>query len=297
MKQKIIDIHHHVFPPDFTIHKWSMEEDMEAMDQLGITGVLLSCPLPADSSNVRKMNEFMAQKSGQDPCRYGFLASIPFDDIDKALEEITYACDVLHADGFSISSHSHNIYIGDDRLDPVFDELNRRKSVVFLHPSPQRAKGFDLRMPTGNDSVYEFVFETTRSVMDYIYQDKMLRNPDIRWILSHAGGTIPYLAYRLSHASEWGAVKQKSDVIMPQLRSVYYDLALSYDESVVSLLKRLSGLSHIVFGTDYPPTQKQYIANNIEDIKRNMELSSEEQQAVLSKNITELFPRFKESGD
>lgn len=293
MQQKIIDIHHHVFPPDFTIHRWCMEEDIEEMNRLGITGVLLSCPLPATSDNVRKINEFLAEKSAYDVRRYGFFASIPFDNVDSALKEIEYAGDVLKADGFALPSNNHSIYIGDDRLDPVFDELNRRKSIVFLHPSPKRPDGFELRMPTGNDSVYEFVFETTRAVMDYIYRNKMIRNPEIRWIISHAGGTIPYLAHRLSHASEWGAIEQSSGEIMSQLRALYYESALSSDDSVIFTLKRLAGASHILFGTDYPPTQAEYIAESMRSIKMCGTLSCEEQDMVLSGNAENLFTRFK----
>lgn len=292
MKAKIIDVHHHVFPPEFTVHPWDMEQDIEDMERLGISGAVMSAPLPVFSDSVRKVNEFMAEKCARNPSRYGFFAAIPYDNADVALREIEYAEEVLHADGFALSSHIRNIYIGDDCLDPVFDELNKRKAKVFLHPSPKRADGFTLRMPTGNDSVYEFVFDTTRAFMDYIYRNKMLRNPDVQWILAHAGGTIPYLTYRLSHAGEWGAIKQASTEIKEQLSRVYYELALSFDDNVFSLLKNLAGVLHILFGTDYPATTGSHIAQTIEEFKGCKAFDLQEKQMVLAKNVQMLFPRF-----
>lgn len=291
--KKLIDVHHHVFPPGFKAHTWNIKDDQEAMERLGIDGVLLSCPLPVTSGNVREINEFMAENSLRDPERYGVLASIPFDDVDNALAEIEYAQDVLKADGFAVPSNNNSIYISDDRLNPVFEELNRRKAVIFLHPSPKRAEGYMRKMPGCDDSVYEYVFETTRAIMDFIYQGKMLKMPDIKWITAHAGGTIPYLAHRLSYASEWHAVRMTREEILPQIKSLYYDLALSDENDIYTILKSFAGASHIVFGTDYPPSREAFIARSIKGLADFKGFSEEEKQRIHSGNICELFPRFQ----
>lgn len=292
-KNKLIDLHHHLFPPKFEAHPWDVKTDASDMEKLGITGVMLSCPVPMLSSEVRKINEYLKESSDFRPDQYGFLASIPFDDPQAALEEIRYACDELQCDGFCVSSNNHDIYISDDSLDPVFEELNRRKAVVFLHPSPRRASGYNLKLTGSMDSAYEYVFETTRAMMDFIYKDKMLKTPDIKWIVSHAGGTIPYLSHRLSHASEWRAAQQPYEVIYPQIQSLYYDTAMANDPAVYEMLKAVAGCKHVVFGTDYPPHKAPHIKRDIETLNGYSGYSEDEKEKVMAGNACELFPRFK----
>ena len=128
---------------------------------------------------------------------------MPFQDTDAALKEIEYACDTLKVDGFALQSNYAGIYISDDRFDLILEELNRCSAVVLLHPGTPG--GDNLPLFGRHMSVYEFPFETTRAVMDLIYKGKLQRYPKIRWIIAHAGGTIPYLADRLSIAKEWGS--------------------------------------------------------------------------------------------
>ena len=291
--KKLIDLHHHVFPHGFKTHNWEIHEDQEEMERLGIDGVLLSCPLPAESENVRKINEFLAKGCSYDPKRYGMLASIPFDNVENALKEIEYALDVLKADGFAVPSNNHSVYLSDDRLDPVFEELNRRKATIFLHPSPRRAEGNTLKLAGSDDSAYEYVFDTTRSMMDFIYRGKMQKTPEIRWVIAHGGGTIPYLAYRLSHASEWRAAPLDRETVMSQIRSLYYDLALSADESIYEMIRKLAGAEHIVFGTDYPPSKEPFIARSIQKLNHSETFTADEKELVKHGNAEMLFARFQ----
>ena len=288
---QIWDLHHHVFPKGMTPHKWDIETDIKDMDEAGIDQVVLSCPVPLGSDHVRKVNELMAEERDKCPDRYRALASLPFDDIGKALDEIDYAIEHLKLDGFILSSNNDSVYISDDRLDPVFNELNRRKALVFLHPSPKRAKGYDVHLSGADDSAYEYTFETTRAMLDYIYKDKYLMNPDIRWVLSHAGGTIPFLSYRASHAYKWHAARQDDQCILKQLKSIYYDLALSNDDLIYRMLKDFCGSDHIVFGSDYPAHKAYDIKEDIEVFSNSEVFQDKEKIMIASQNAERLFER------
>ena len=196
-----------------------------------------------------------------------------------------FALDELKMSGFILSSNNHSIYISDDSLDPLFDHLNTRKAVVFLHPSPKRAKGYDVHLSGADDSAYEYTFETTRAMLDYIYRDKYLRNPDITWILSHGGGTIPYLAHRVSHAHRWHAASQDEEIIMNQLKSLYYDLALSADSLNYRFLKDFCGSDHIVFGSDYPAHKPNDIREDVNTFLETDVFTEEEKNMIAWKNM------------
>ena len=126
-------------------------------------------------------------------------------------------------------------------------------------------------------------------MMDYIYRDKMLRTPDIRWVLSHAGGTIPFLAYRLSRAGDWNGISQSSEVVEKQLKSIYYDLALADNESVFRMMKDFCAADHIVFGSDYPPSAVPHIAEAAENLRKTDVFTAEEKEKILYRNVSHLL--------
>lgn len=289
MTIKFTDTHHHVFPAGLTPHRWDIETDIKEMNEAGIEQVILSCPVPVGWDKVREINELMAVQRDRCPERYRALGSLNYDATDKAIAEIDYALNVLNLDGFILSSNNNSIYISDDSLDPIFDYLNERKAVVFLHPSPKRAKGYDVHLNGADDSAYEYTFETTRAMMDYIYRDKYLRNPDITWILSHGGGTIPYLAHRVSHASKWHAARQDEECIMKQLKSLYYDLALCADPLNYQFLKDFCGTEHILFGSDYPAHKPNDIRADVQTFINTDVFSEAEKELIASGNIKRIL--------
>jgi len=300
--KSVIDVHHHIIPPQLvaassqstsgiSIPKWSIEKDLEDMDGLGISGALLSSPNSGTVKLVRMMNTMLAEATEKAPKRYGILASLPFQDTDAALKEIEYACDTLKADGFALQSNYAGNYISDDRFDLILEELNRCSAVVLLHPGTPG--GDNLPLFGRHMSVYEFPFETTRAVMDLIYKGKLQRYPKIRWVIAHAGGTIPYLADRLSIAKEWGAISQSPEVVLENLQSLYFELALSASPYVFPALKRLAGASHIVFGTDYPMRSNKGISSSIQQINDTADFNEDETRLILSETSQSLFPRFR----
>ena len=290
-----IDIHHHVIgknnPNAALVPPWDMKIDEEALDRMGITGALLSLPVSASPEVTRQMNNFLAQFAAYDSKKYGMLACLPMEYAEDALKEINYAYETLKADGFSIPSNTKGVYPGDDRMNEILAELNRRSAVVLLHPTKPAEVNDSLYVK--DMSIYEFPFDTTRAMMDLIYRSKIQKYPNIKWIVSHAGGVIPYIAYRLSTVAEENKASNLSeDDVLASLKSLYYDVALSTDPSVFSALKELVGASHILFGTDYPLRQEKGVTKSIEQISSYYGFDDSEKEQIMAETAKKLFPRF-----
>lgn len=213
------------------------------------------------------------------------LAALGYDDVPAALEEIAYALDDLHAVGFGLNTHNETIYLGNDCLNPIFEELNRRSALVFLHPCHNRAPGNEKLLFTGNDSVYEYTFDTTRAVMDFVFQDKVARWPNIRWIMPHAGDAIPFLAYRMSISGQWGCIHQSAEEIMAALRSFYYDLTLNGCDMNYVFIKQFAGVDHLVFGSDYPSCQETILQDSMDALQRTKIFTKEEKKKSCIKQL------------
>lgn len=151
-------------------------------------------------------------------------------------------------------------------MDEILAELDRRSAVILLHPTKPAAVETSLYVK--DMSIYEFPFDTTRAMMDFIYRGKIQKYPNIKWVVSHAGGTIPYIAYRLSTVAEENKVSTLSaGEVLVSFKSLYYDVALSTSPSMFSALKELAGASHIMFGTDYPLHYEAGITESIKQFK------------------------------
>lgn len=287
--RKIIDVHHHVFPPEFPVHPWDIVSDYVAMQRQGVTDVLLSSPLVSDAFSVHRMNEYLHAQVCANPEHYHMLGVLPYDNVGLALEEISFVLDDLQAPGFGLNTHNHDIYISSDSLNPIWEELNRRKAVVFLHPNHKRASRNQKMLFCGNDSVYEYPFDTTRAVIDFVLQDKVSRWPDIRWIMPHAGGTIPFLAHRISVSGRWGSIPQSEEMILNTLKSFYYDLTLNNSDVNYRFLKDFAGVDHLLFGSDYPPCNESLLADDLRTMNATEVFTSEEKAQIYFKNAEALF--------
>jgi predicted TIM-barrel fold metal-dependent hydrolase len=162
---------------------------------------------------------------------------------------MTYALDTLKLDGVGFLASVDGKYLGDPDLDPIFAELNRRKAVVFVHPNdppPDRATGLDFP-----GTLTEFVFDTTRAAANLIFSGTLERYPDVRIILAHAGGTVPFLAWRLSLGDTSPKLREKAPQgVLAYLRRFYYETALSANPFALSSLQELADPSRIVFGSE-----------------------------------------------
>jgi predicted TIM-barrel fold metal-dependent hydrolase len=217
-----IDVHHHVLPPaynDFVakglqkfrspidLSWWTVERAIADMHKYGIATAIVSWPdlngnMPGDFGDVvRSCNERCAQLGRDHPGRFGSFATLPFPDIDASLKEIAYALDTLGADGMRAAPSYNGKYPGHPDFQPVWQELDRRKAIVFVHPTQPLCCGPIL--PNTASAILEFPFDTTRAIIDILLTGTFSKFPNIRWIFSHGGGTVPMLAGRIASVTRF----------------------------------------------------------------------------------------------
>ncbi|MFJ9005924.1 amidohydrolase family protein [Streptomyces canus] len=275
MSSGLIDVHAHLLP-DFYVEQataaghahpdgmggwpsWSVEAHLDLMDRNGIETAMLSMSSPgvhfgddkAARLLARRVNEYTAELTRDHPGRFGNFVSLPLPDVDASLEEIAFAYDELHADGVALLTHTHGVYLGDPRLERVFAELDRRRAVVFLHPtSPVGWEQSALARPR---PMVEYIFDTARTVTDLVMAGVVTRYPRIQVIVPHCGGSVPVLADRINEFMRLFVPSEKTPAqdAVQQLRGLYYDMAgTAFPRQVPALLK-LVDPERVLFGSDY----------------------------------------------
>jgi len=315
-KPKRIDVHHHILPPNFVsalnslnipwtggpeVPSWSLQQAHDMMGAMGIDAAVAS-PSPGvywggDTGFAvklaRETNEFVADVVRDDPEHFGGFATIPLPDVDASLEEVEYAYDTLGLDGVVLYTSQGDRYLGDRSYDPFFEELDRRKAIVFIHPTtiPPGADATGLTIPFG---VAEFTFDTTRAVMNMLYSGTLERYPSIRYIVSHAGGTIPYLAWRIAGASYLPELRDRAPKTdgLALLQKLYYDTALSTSEFVFGALKEFVPMSQVLFGSDFPYIGPAVLQAERYGLENSKVLDDAARAAIDRGNALTLFPRF-----
>ncbi len=306
-----IDVHHHILPPDgvatlkrngmttaggVAFPDWSPQTSLSVMDQSEIAAAITSMPYlySADISPsrdfMRSCNEFSARLVSDYPKRFGSFAVLPLPDAEAAIQELEYALDQLQLDGIVLPTNVGGRYLGDPVFDELFAELNRRKAVVFIHPvDPPGECLTDLKFPT---SLIEFVFDTTRAIANLIYSGTLERCPDIRFIVAHAGGTVPYLAWRISLLQHKAGMQEKvPQGVMTYLERLYYDTALSAAPGALRSLQELVEPSQILFGSDYPFAPEILTALTISGLKNYTGFDKQTLKSIEHANALKLFPR------
>jgi predicted TIM-barrel fold metal-dependent hydrolase len=309
-----IDVHHHILPDVFwratnDAHNpvggiapapWSKESTLSYMDDAGINVAITSISTPgvhmgddaAARDLARRVNEISAELIKQRPDRFGGFAALPLPDVDGALRALEYGLDVLKLDGVVLFSNARGIYLGDARFRPLFDELERRAAVVFVHPtsSPDPAAR-TLGLP---DSLIDFTADTTRAVAQLHYGGTFARTPNVKYIFSHAGGTIPYLATRFSIVDEMNVIPgaEVRGKAADTLRSLYWDTALSWHPQNLHMLRSVVGIGQVLFGSDYPYLRRDLAVSCRHEVESSAELQANEARDVLVGNALQLFPRF-----
>ena len=308
-----IDVHHHILPEVFwratndaenpvggiVPAPWSKESTLSYMDDAGIDVAITSISTPgvhmgddaAARDLARRVNELSAELIQERPDRFGGFAALPLPDVDGALRALEYGLDVLKLDGVVLFSNARGIYLGDKRFRPLLDELEKRGAVVFVHPtsSPDPAAR-SLGLP---DTVIDFTTDTTRAVAQLHYGNTFARTPNVKYIFSHAGGTIPYLATRFSIIDEMNVIPgaQERGTAADTLRRLYWDTALSWRPPVLRMLRSVVGMGQVLFGTDYPYLRRDLAVACRHEVEASLELDSEESRAVLADTALTLFPR------
>jgi predicted TIM-barrel fold metal-dependent hydrolase len=262
--------HGHTQPDGFPqIPEWSADEHVAAMDRLGIATSLLSISSPgvhladigATRDLAREVNEDGRRAVVDHPGRFGLFASLPLPDVDAAIAEIAHCCDHLDVAGFTALTNISGTYLGDPVFRPVFRELDRRGARLFIHPtSPACWEHTSLGRPR---PMLEFMFDTTRAVVDLVLNGTVATHPRIEFIVPHAGATLPMVADRISVFSLFLGVDPAVDVFR-DLGRLHFDLAGYPIPRQLDALLTLTTLDHLHYGSDYPFTPEFAVAKAIE---------------------------------
>jgi predicted TIM-barrel fold metal-dependent hydrolase len=304
-RNRRIDVHHHVVPPEFVddampIRPPAAEEQLAAMDRWGIRAAITSLTPRVLLKNrhrlravARSCNEFQARRVSDQPERLGAFALLPLPDVDGALEEIAYALDILRLDGIGLFSSVNDHYLGDARFDPVFDELNRRGAALFLHPTHCEApENSGLRAPP---FVVEYVFDTTRAIVNLLYSGTLRRCPNLRLIVAHGGGAAPFLAQRIAMMEGHRGAKSVTGV-MPALRSLFYEIASTTSAPALRCLQELADPERILWGSDLPFVYGERLRDEVEHWEHYDGFDPAARSAIEETNALRLFPRFARAG-
>ncbi len=308
-----IDVHHHILPPDYVTAvgedkigplllsgktpQWSPAMSIEAMERNGIARAITSISTPglwfgdrAETTHLSRVcNEYAAQMTGVHPGRFGVFASLPLPDIDASLAEIAHALDVLGADGIGLLTSYGDRYPGDAAFAPVFDELDRRGAVVYFHPTNAACSQCLPEIPA---ATLDFPFDTTRAVVSLLFGGTFARCRRIRFIFSHAGGTVPFLAERIARLAVRPEFKDKvPDGVVPELARLYYDTALSANRLVFRSLLELVACDHVLFGSDYPFAPEATMAATVAGLI-GLGLDADDLLGIERDNALSLFPQF-----
>lgn len=324
-----IDVHHHAFPEKYVdalraagvqnsmgidFPEWTPDTSLKEMDKNHIQIAMLSITAPGvyfsgidfpdgfSEELARMGNEAIAEAKKRYPDRFGGFATIPVLNTDNAIEELAYSLGSLGLDGVALITNYKGVYLGDERFEPVFEDLNRRKAVVFIHPT-EPGPQFDpeLDLPA---ALIEAPFDTTRAITNMMFHGVLDRYPDITYIVAHGGGTIPFLAWRLAGIEYAQKNKKMAKVSglydyllkgrpekgLRRLKRMYFDTALVSGSYALNALRDFAGPEHIVYGSDLCIARLAPIVTK--NLKRDGDFSDDQYNAISYGNSLKLFPTF-----
>jgi predicted TIM-barrel fold metal-dependent hydrolase len=323
-----VDFHHHFQTPgvvDLAKSRglnfnspWTLSRDLEDMEKNGTATALLSAMGQPGNLNfgdielarkaTRMANDYAAKLNADYPGRFGSFAALPlwFPDNDGCLREVAYALDTLKADGFAMYTSHNDRYVGDAYWNPLYEELNRRRAVVFVHPHApeccsQLATSLDVAA-----TIVEYGADTTRTIARVVFSGLSKRFPNITWVFSHSGGMMPFVIERffgggLSAEIVPGITTKGQDGrprpevptgndVLRELRKFYYDTAQSSNPVAQGALRQVVGVTQIVYGTDY---WFRTAAETGRGLETNKVYTAEEQRAINRGNAERILPRLR----
>ncbi|MFF1451006.1 amidohydrolase family protein [Streptomyces sp. NPDC058274] len=304
-----IDVHHHLLPPVYTawlrgreIHRpggrdlpeWSPERSLELMDAHRIRAAVLSLSAPGvhlgddkeGRAMARQVNDYAASCVAGHPDRFGFFAALPLPDVDGALAEAAHALDELGADGVSLPAHTDGTYLGDPAHEPLFAFLDERSAVVHIHPSDLPGPPVPGLPPFAAD----FLLDTTRAAMNLVLHDIPRRFPNLRLILSHGGGFLPYAAHRIA-AALFAETGREPGELLDSLTSFHFDTALSSSPTALPSLLAFARPGHVLYGSDWPFAPDLAVGYFTGLLDTHEQLAPADHRAIDSDSALSLFPR------
>jgi predicted TIM-barrel fold metal-dependent hydrolase len=312
---RAIDLHAHFLPDRYrasalahgqahpdgmpALPQWSAAAAISMMDEVGIAAAALSLSspgvaflgsVPERAALTRAVNEDGAVAVAAHPGRFALLATLPLPDTGAALAELDYAFTALHADGVSLHTHYDGTYLGDARLDPVMAALDTRAALVTIHPvSPCGWEAVSFGRPR---PVLEFIFDTTRAVINLALSGVLDRYPSIRWVIPHAGAALPVIADRVDRFYTWaGPPGESSTGLIAALGRLHYDLAGAPMPRALPALLSLVCPDQLVYGSDYPFTPAARVHELATALSAADMPGDEALTAVLRRNALLLLPR------
>jgi predicted TIM-barrel fold metal-dependent hydrolase len=313
---RTVDVHHHIYPPRYLaenfdqiakdigpyvarIRDWSPRRAIENMDQAGVATAINSMTSPgvwfedgdAARGRARQCNEFGAQMIHDFPGRFGMFAAIPLPDTDGSIKEIEYALDVLKLDGIGLLTSYAGKLLGDPAFTPVLDEINRRKAVVFVHPTMSCCGN---PVPGVSAPVIEFPMDSTRTITSLLFSGGFARYADIRFIFSHGGGMLLPIVQRLYGTAERMKPDERA-IKMPkgpeyELTRQHYELAsIALNPAAIAGLRKLIPNSQLLYGSDEPFLSTVQITGALQ----KLDFSADELAAVQRGNAVRLFARLQ----
>jgi predicted TIM-barrel fold metal-dependent hydrolase len=304
-----IDVHHHFIPP---VHvesmmkpgrrtgppppKWSPASSLEDMDKSGIATAILSAVQPGvwygdNRDEARKLsrdlNEYAAKTIQDHPGRFGLFAVIAPPDVEGSLKEIEYALDTLKADGIGLLTSYQDKYLGDPSFAPVYEELNRRRAVIYVHPTtPDCCRGLVPGIPPGS---IEYATDSTRTIAHIVFSGTATKYPNIRWIFSHSGGTLPFLTGRFVRLWEERKPGHLPNGPLSEFKKFNYELAQGNTPGQIAALLKMVSISQVMYGTDFPFRDGAEVNQGIADYG----FSAADIRAIERENALALLPRLK----
>lgn len=321
MTAPVIDVHAHILPglyldamrraglcdqagnpvgDGFPFPAWSLDDTLRVMDRYAIRASVLSITAPGAQFEqgvdaialTRALNDAMAEIVRAQPQRFAALGVLPMSDIDASLREIERTLDQLKFDGIGLYSNADGIYLGDKRFVPLLEELDRRKAVVFVHPAqPPSFEQFSIGLPS---PILEYPFDSTRMLASLLYSGALARYSNIKLIVPHGGGAVPYLAARIARSASaafQAGPKTPPGEAMQLLRSVYYDLTAMSEVGNLALLKEFVPADRLLVGYDYPFRPESTIAPQTAALDGFAGFTDAEKATIRTGNALRLFPR------
>lgn len=312
--EQLIDVHAHFVTPSYVqaalaaghVHpdgmpgypQWSPEEHLDFMDRTGIRASLLSISSPgvhfgddaAARELAREVNEYAAGLVKDHPDRFGHFASLPLPDVEGSLAELAHALDVLGSDGVTVETNAHGAYLGDPRFEPLWQELDRRGTAVFVHPtSPLCAEEVSLGRPR---PMLEFIFDSTRAASDLIFHGVLTRYPRIQWVFTHGGGALPLLAERLElFRAALYPTGPDTPSAAEQLGALWFDMAGTPFPHQVGALDAAFGTDRLLYGSDYCWTPAALASVQIASVDAAPQPADGTWRALTTRNAVRLLPR------
>lgn len=317
-----IDVHHHTLPEFYRtalsaagdvsgapVQSWSLDASSSLMSKLSISTSVLSLSAPgaeiagtpakgnaaSGRDLARKWNDYAASIRADQPESFGFFGALPsLTDVEGAVEALKYALDELKADGITLFTSYDGKYLGHKDFEPVWAELDKRSAVVFIHPChTPSAVWASSQLP---QPIIDYPHETTRTACDLVISGRKRQFPSCKIILSHAGGTLPYLAWRMNALCSTLFGKLLTDEsphgeqITEDAKSFYLDTALSGSANILDSLLKWAPRDRVLYGSDFPYATLE--AEWSDEALEGYEMDAGMRKAIYKENALKLFPRF-----